>query len=317
MWWIWLIIALLVILLSGVAVMLIKTVPIAKRVYKEQLVKTDKEKWGRVCSCLENEEQVAMWESGLLWSDKNKDKMEEVHIVNDGLNLYGEFYRFNDGGKCVIILPGRCECLKYSYYFALPYQNAGFNVLVIDSRAHGLSDGIYNTIGMKEGKDLLCWTNFIIEKFGINEIYYHGICVGTASCLVAMTDKECPKEVKGLVTEGCFTSFKETFLRHMKELGRPTFPVLNLVMHFIKKYAGADYRKVAPIKLFKKVNQRVLFLYGEKDVFSVPEKSKELFAATASAHKQLKWFSKGGHSHLRINNTEEYDNTIIEFLKAD
>ena len=88
-------------------------------------------------------------------------------------------------------------------------------------------------------------------------------------------------------------------------------------MYFIKKYAGTDYRKVAPIKLFKKVNQRVLFLYGEKDVFSVPEKSKELFAATASAHKQLKWFSKGGHSHLRINNTEEYDNTIIEFLKAD
>ncbi len=317
MWWIWLILAILVLLLPGVVFMLIKTVPIAKKVYKEQLVKTDKEKWGRVCSCLENEEQVSMWECGLLWGENNKDKMQEVHIVNDGLNLYGEFYRFNDSGRCVIILPGRCECLKYSYYFALPYQQADFNVLVIDSRAHGISDGIYNTIGFKEGEDLIAWTNFVIDNFGINEVYYHGICVGTASCLVAMTDKNCPKEVKGLVTEGCFTSFKETFLRHMKELGRPTFPVLNLVMYFIKKYAGADYKKVAPIKLFKKVNQRVLFLYGEKDVFSIPEKSKQLFAATASKDKQLKWFSKGGHSHLRINNTEEYDNTIIEFLKAD
>ena len=315
MWWIWLIVALLVVIFSGGVFMLLKTVPIAKRVYKEQLVKTDKEKWGRVCSCLENEEQVAMWEAGIKWAEQRKDKMEEVHIVNDSFNLYGEFYRFSDTGKCVIILPGRCECLKYSYYFALPYEKSGFNVLVIDSRAHGLSDGIYNTIGLKEGGDLLSWTNFIIEKYNIKEIYYHGICVGTASCLVAMTDKNCPKEVKGLVTEGCFTSFKETFLRHLKELGRPTFPVLNLVMYFIKKYAGADYRKVAPVKLFKRINQRVLFLYGEKDVFSIPEKSKELFAATASSEKQLKWFSKGGHSHLRINNTEEYDKTIEEFLK--
>lgn len=315
MWWIWLIIALLFMVLSGLAVMLIKTVPIAKRVYMEQLVKTDEEKWGRVCSCIENEEQVAMWESGLLWAEKNKDKMEEVHIVNDSLNLYGEFYRFSESRKCVIILPGRCECLKYSYYFALPYENSGFNILVIDSRAHGLSDGIYNTIGLKESEDLLAWTRFIIEKYSINEIYYHGICVGTASCLGAMTDNNCPEEVKGLVTEGCFTSFKETFLRHMKELGRPTFPVLGLVMYFIKKYAGADYKKVAPIKLVKKLHQRVLFLYGEKDVFSIPAKSKELFAATASKDKQLKWFSKGGHSHLRINNTEEYDKTIEEFLK--
>ena len=165
MWWIWIVALLLFLLLSGIFVMLLKTVPIAKRVYNEQLVKTDKEKWGRVCSCLENEEQVAMWESGIKWAQSRKDKMQEVHIVNDSLNLYGEYYRFSDSDKCVIILPGRCECLKYSYYFAYPYEQSGFNVLVIDSRAHGISDGIYNTIGLKEGEDLLCWTKFIIEKF--------------------------------------------------------------------------------------------------------------------------------------------------------
>ena len=60
---------------------------------------------------------------------------------------------------------------------------------------------------------------------------------------------------------------------------------------------------------------RVLFLYGEKDIFSIPEKSRQLFAACASENKKLVWFDKGGHSHLRINNTEKYDRTIIEFLK--
>lgn len=314
MWWIWVLAAIVIALAGGVAVMLMKTVPIANRVYKDQLVKTEPEKWGRVCSCPENQEQQAMWESGIAWAEERKDKCTELHIVNDGLNLYGEFYRLSDSKRCVIILPGRCECLMYSYYFAPPYEAAGLNVLVIDSRAHGKSDGVYNTIGRKESEDLICWTKYITEELGMEEIYYHGICIGTASGLLAMTHKDCPSSVKGLVTEGCFTSFKETFKRHMIELKRPTFPVLQITMHLIKKHAGTDYKKVAPIKIIKKVKQRMLFLYGEKDVFSIPEKSRELFAACGSPDKKLVWFPKGGHSHLRINNTEKYDNAIVEFL---
>lgn len=317
MWWLWVVLFVILMLLSGVIFMLIKTYPIAKKVYMEQLVKTVPDKWGRECSCPENEEQQSMWNEGCLWARERADKKQDLHIVNDSLNLYGELYRFNDSKKCVIILPGRCECLMYSYYFAHPYEKAGYNVLVIDSRAHGKSDGIYNTIGKEESKDLLKWIELLVNDFGMEEIYLHGICVGTASGLVALADKGCPNAVKGLITEGCFTSFKETFKRHMIELKRPTFPVLGLVMHLIKKYAGTDYRKVAPIKVIKNIKQRVLFLYGEKDIFSIPEKSKKLFAACGSKDKKLVWFHKGGHSHLRINNTLKYDEAIIEFLRNE
>lgn len=317
MWWLWVLAALAFLLLGGVVFMFIKTKPIALRVYKEQLVKTQPEKWTRECSCPENEEQQSMWDMGCDWARQKSDKKQELHIVNDGLNLYGELFRLNDSKRCVVILPGRCECLMYSYFFAPPYEEAGFNVLVIDSRAHGKSDGIYNTIGKKESEDLLCWTKLLTDSFGMEEIYFHGICVGTASCLLALVNKECPKAVKGLVTEGCFTSFKETFKRHMMDLGRPTFPVLNMVMGLIKKYAGADYRETAPIKVIKGVTQRVLFLYGEKDIFSIPQKSKELFKACGSKDKKLVWFNKGGHSHLRINNTEQYDKAIVDFLKDE
>lgn len=154
MWWI-ILAAVVLMLLSGLAVMLSKTVPIAKKVYQEQLVRTEPEKWGRVCSCPENEEQQAMWDAGCAWAAHRADKMEEVHIVHDGLNLYGELYHLSESKRCVLILPGRCECLKYSYYFAPPYERAGCNVLVIDTRAHGKSDGKYNTIGAKESGDVL------------------------------------------------------------------------------------------------------------------------------------------------------------------
>ncbi len=303
-------------LFSGFVFMLIYTLPIAKRVYKEQLVRTDKDKWGRVCSAPENEEQLSMWNEGIKWAEENKLLKREVDIENDGFHLYGEYFDFG-AKRCIIILPGRCESLVYSYYFAPPYKKAGFNILVVDTRCHGKSDGKYNTIGVKESSDVIAWSNLAVEALGNSEVYYHGICIGTASAIFALSSKNCPDFVKGFVTEGCFVSFRETFKRHMMAQKRPLFPVLDLVMLQINRHTGTNVYLQKPIKAIKRIkkNTSALFLYGEQDIFSIPEKSKKLFDACASGNKKLVWFNRGGHSHLRINNEEKYDQAIIDFFE--
>ena len=309
-------IILAVLLLGGLAFMFIYTYPISKRVYKTQLVRTEPEKWGRVCSAPENEEQLQMWNAGIEWANQYREKVIEVETQNDGFKLYGEYFDFG-GDKCVIILPGRCESLVYSYYFAAPYEKAGFNVLVVDTRCHGKSDGIYNTIGVKESGDVIAWSKLLHEQFGNKEVWYHGICIGTASAIFAITKKDCPEYVKGFVTEGCFVSFRETFKRHMIADKRPLFPVLDLVMLHINRHTKTNVYRNKPITAIKKVpsEKRVLFLYGKQDIFSIPQKSQLLFDACSANDKKLVWFEKGGHSHLRINNTQEYDNAIINFFK--
>lgn len=305
-----------VLLLGGVVAMFAYTYPISKRVYRQQLVRTEPEKWGRVCSAPDNAEQQAMWEMGIAWAEPHRDRMREVTIENDGFHLYGEYYDFGQD-RCVIILPGRCESLVYSYYFAPPYEKAGFNVLVIDTRCHGKSDGVYNTIGVKESRDVLAWARYAHETLHNGEIYFHGICIGTAAGLYAMANEDCPAYVKGLVTEGCFVSFRETFKRHMMADKRPLFPVLDTVMLLINKHTGTNVYRDKPIRMIKRIKpeHRVLFLYGEHDIFSIPKKSKQLFAACAATDKKLVWFEKGGHSHLRINNTEKYDEAIRAFFE--
>ena len=304
-----------VLVLGGFAAMLAYTFPIAKKVYNNQLVRTEPEKWGRVCSAPDNEEQLKMWNDGIAWMEPNRSKITEVSVESDGFKLYGEYFDFGSD-RCVIILPGRCESLIYSYYFAEPYEKAGFNILAVDTRCHGKSEGKYNTIGVKESHDVLKWAELVHDKFSNKEVYIHGICIGTSSGIFAMTNKNCPDYLKGLVTEGCFVSFRETFKRHMMADNRPLFPVLDMVMLLINKHTGTNVYKDKPIRAIKHINPnaRILFLYGKKDIFSIPEKSQKLFDACAATDKQLVWFEKGGHSHLRINNTEEYDNAIIKFF---
>ena len=303
------------VLVSGFVFMLCYTYSIAKKVYAEQLVRTSPEKWGRTCSFPNDAEQVQMWNDGVAWMQANKDRITELQIENDGLQLFGQYFDFGKE-RCVIILPGRCESLVYSYYFAPPYEQAGFNVLVVDSRCHGNSDGKYNTIGVKESADVLKWAELIHDRFQNKEIYFHGICIGTSSGLFALEAGRCPDYLRGLVTEGCYVSFRETFKRHMIALKRPLFPVLQFVMWLIYRHTGTNVYTQKPIRAIRKIKPdcRVLFLYGEKDIFSIPQKSRELFAACVSEDKKLVWFEKGGHSHLRINNTQQYDQAIIDFF---
>lgn len=304
-----------IVLLGGLIPLLCFMLPLSKSIYTEQLVRTSPDKWGRACSAPDNEEQVAMWEAGLAWAEPHKDKCTPVQIENDGFQLFGEYYDFGKD-RCIIILPGRCESLMYSYYFAPPYEKAGFNVLVIDTRCHGKSEGIYNTIGVKESRDVLAWAEFVCNTFGKQDIYMHGICIGTSAGLFALSAQNCPDYLKGLVTEGCFVSFRETFKRHMIAINRPRFPVLDLVMMQINRHTGTNVYRDKPIRAIKRLKKdhRVLFLYGTQDIFSIPEKTKELFAACSAEDKKLVWFHKGGHSHLRINNTQEYDDAIIQFF---
>ena len=304
--------------LGGLIFMLIYTYPISVRVYREQLVRTEADKWGRVCSAPDNEEQMAMWEAGNAWAQQYRDRIREVQITHDGLDLYGEYFDFG-GHRCVLILPGRCECLRYSYYFADPYRAAGLNVLVVDTRCHGKSGGVYNTIGVKEAGDVLAWSRFIVDELGCDEVWYHGICIGMAAGIFAIVDKDCPAEVRGFINDGCFVTFRETFKRHMIQDHRPRFPVLDLVMLHIWRHTGTNVYRQTPLSVIDKIpsDKRVLFLYGELDAYSIPRLSRRLFAACSATDKRISWFPRGCHSHLRLNNTPEYDGAIIDFLKEN
>ena len=286
---------------------------VARKVYETTLVRTSPEKWGRCCSAPENAEHLAMWNEGCEWAKERYDKMTEVEIENDGFHLFGEYFDFGFK-KAVIIVPGRSESLMYSYYFAPPYERCGCNVLVIDIRSHGKSDGKYDYIGVGEDVDVMKWAQLLHERFGNEKVLIHGICMGASTGIQVLSNPEHPSYICGQISEGCYISFYESYKRHMIDLKRPTFPVLPMVMSLIKKHTGTDVSKTKPIDFIDKVKDPFLFLCGRHDVFSLPEKSQLLYDTCGSEHKEIVWFEKGAHSHLRAANKDEFDQAIIDFV---
>ncbi len=294
---------------------LLPTLLIAGVIYTVLLVRTNQSKFGRKCSFPDDEEYVRMFNIGLVWGEKWKDCKRDVSVTSDNLHLVGEYFDFG-GDKAAIIIAGRTECLLYSYYFAEPFRQAGCNVLVIDNRAHGLSEGRVSCLGYKEYRDILRWCELLHDELGNKKVMLHGICIGASTALFAAADKDCPDYVAGMSAEGMYVNFYESFVNHMKvdRPKKPRFPIVQETMLMIRLFSGANVVTDGPLRRIGKLKKPILFLHSREDQFSTPDQA-ELLYENCTAPKQLVWFDRGAHSRIRINNTEKYDETIVGFVQ--
>ena len=114
---------------------------------------------------------------------------EDVFITSfDGLRLHAKFYAAPDPKAPVqIMFHGYKSAAERDFCGGLREGiDGGFNVLLVDQRAHGESEGKYLTFGVNERFDCLSWANYAAERFGRDvKIYLYGISMGAATVLMA------------------------------------------------------------------------------------------------------------------------------------
>lgn len=272
------------------------------------------EKWSREHPSSSNPGIVEMWGESLKFRDLYKNKEEEIEATTaDGLHLKGLYYDFG-GDTCVMILGGRPETCIYALYYAYPYAKMGISVCAIDTRAHGLSEGTYSGCGYKEQEDIFAFVKTLREK-GIRNVILHGICVGSSASALAACNPSCPKEIKGLVTDGLFIHYYETLIHRIKKNKGPVYPTVWIFRAKIKKLHGIDCSKFGPISELPKLRLPCLMMASKEDIFSLPKNTQRLYDVNGSSDKKLVWFEHGPHSHLRRVDPKLYDESVTEFAK--
>ena len=306
--------AIVLVLVVPTVVMLRITMPIANDVIEEQLVRTTPEKWRRENSCPSDAEYSAMYSEAEAWGKRYEARTQEVTVTSDGLRLCGRFTDFGSE-KTAVILCGRAEGCIYSYHYAEPYRKMGYNILVIDQRAHGNSEGKFSGIGVLEQNDVIAWLRLLETEHHTKHAILHGACIGAACAVYTAANPNCPAILKGIVTDGLYRSFFDVFIARFKTYNRPVFPVLYEITWLIRRKIGVDIRRQGPIAYLPKVRVPVLFIHSKEDVSSLPKFVPELLDA-CEAPTTMVWMDHGVHSHLRWVNTERYDQVVTEFARS-
>lgn len=144
---------------------------------------------------------------------------EDVWIRSeDSLKLHGTYFRGSGNveekkcKKAVICFHGYTSQGLADYgSISNYYLKRGYNVLLVDQRSHGQSEGKYIGFGCKDRYDAYRWIEWVIGQEGENvQILLHGNSMGGATVLMA-SGLDLPQQVKGIIADCPFTSPKAVF----------------------------------------------------------------------------------------------------------
>ena len=198
--------------------------------------------------------------------------------------------------------------------YAKQFYERGYNVLLLDLRGHGKSEGNYIGMGWYDRLDVIDWINYLIEKNSKSKILLFGISMGGATTMMT-TGEELPENVKLAIADCGYTSVWDEFRYQLKQIYRlPEFPALYAADSICKIKNNFSFKEASAIKQLKKSKTPTLFIHGSEDTY-VPFKMLDIVYEAASCPKEKLVIKNAGHCMSRNTNPELYWNTIDNFIK--
>ena len=238
---------------------------------------------------------------------------ERVELkARDGVTLIGRYYDTNSN-KAIVFVHGYQSNSFNNFSTALKYfLDRGYNVLLIDQRAHGDSGGKFTTFGHKEKDDLALWIKYIEEKEGVENIFVYGISMGATTVGYAV-EKIKSRKVKGLIMEAGFTCFYDELSGSLGENVFMRKPALNCIYLMAKAFLKIDIKQSIEDSL-KNNTIPTLFLHGDIDREVPMEFTDRNFAACASTKERITVKGAGHTLCFLVGDKPLHDkmNTFIE-----
>lgn len=114
----------------------------------------------------------------------DKYDFEDVSIISkDNLTLKGHIIEpFKNSNKFIILVHGYSANYHIHMPFVPLFIKKGFNILLVDERNHGESEGKFLSYGYFESQDLNLWIDFLEKRRG-KELFLglHGQSMGGAT----------------------------------------------------------------------------------------------------------------------------------------
>lgn len=237
-----------------------------------------------------------------------------ISATNNGdLRLHG-YEITNNSDIWAIVIHGYTGQGQDMVYFAQEYYNRGFNVLVVDLRGHGQSEGDYIGMGWHDRLDIIDWSNYIINNNPDSKIILHGVSMGAATVMMA-TGENLPNNIKVAIEDCGYTSIWDEFAMQLELLYKlPTFPALNAASAVCKIRAGYMLEEGSCVEQLKKSKTPTLFIHGNLDKF-VPYEMLDIVYQSANCEKQKLVIEGAAHAQSSGVNPKLYWNTIHEFIE--
>lgn len=257
------------------------------------------------------DKQIKDFGVDLCWWEKLK--IETITIENrEKMKLVGHFFD-NNSDKTIIVVHGYggtyLEMQPYCQFF----KAKNFNVLAVDNRAHGESEGRCLGFGWYDRLDILDWIEYINQKNSNQKIVLFGVSMG-ATAVCCACGENLPSNVVCAISDCAFANggkqIKQVVSKNFK-IGKP------FIKHFtsyLKRIYAFDMTQVDAVKQVKDTKIPILFIHGKDDDFVPVQNLYDLYNATPEGLRDKLVVDDAGHCQSYMVAGVMYERKLNNFF---
>ena len=233
-----------------------------------------------------------------------------VLITSDGLKIAG-WHIPGSRPDGIILVHG----LNTNRAAMLPQAGApaeaGYHLLLIDLRGHGLSEGTEVTYGYREAFDVLTGVDFLMGLPNIRKVGALGISLGGAA--VARAAALDPR-LSAVVIEGSYSSLADAVEDAFDELSIfSKWPFAPLLIALTERRLRLDISQVNSARDLATIHPRaVMIIHGDGGLF--PRRHARKMFAVAQEPKELWLLDSFGQGNPVIGRKEQYKRRVTAFF---
>lgn len=190
------------------------------------------------------------------------------------------------------------------------FYNKQYNVLMVDFRAHGNSEGNTCTIGYNEAKDVKAAYDFAKKQIDQPVILW-GVSLGAVAITKAVSDYNLKPDK--VILEMPYATLIDAVKARLTIMGLPHQPFATLLTFWGGIEHGFWAFNLKPAEYVKKLQCPVLLQWGAKDN-RVSKQETDIIYTNITMTKQLVIYNNAGHESLVKNDSILWNKSVSLFL---
>ena len=244
-------------------------------------------------------------------ADKYQYELLNAELLSNDAVLKGWYFHKAANHRVVLLLHGQGDARTGMLHHAEIFLRNNFDVLVPDSRAHGLSGGAMSTSGIKEVADMSKWIDWLEKRDAEVRIFGLGESMGAAILLQTAKNES---RWQALVAESAFSDFRSVAIERIHaQIGLPSSLLVNTAIKYAWLRHGLNFQSVSPADAVSKTSVPILLIHGTVDRNISPKHSDQI----AARNSLIKIWHPPNTGHTAAFGTfpKEFETKILRFFE--
>lgn len=258
------------------------------------------------------------------WCDSllRRGLIRDTFVVMPSGERHHAIYVRNDSahGRTAVVVHGYTDnCVKFMYLGRMYHRDFGYNILMPDLHAHGMSEGEEIQMGWKDRFDVIRWAEVAEQAFrdsvAPSRVVVHGVSMGAATTM-CVSGEQLPEYVAAFVEDCGYTSVWDEFSGELRaQFSLPEFPMLYAASALCKLKYGWSFGEASPLRQVAKCHRPMLFIHGDADTYVPFRMMQPLY--DAKPEPKAMWVAKGSkHADAYIDHPADYTAAVGRFLSG-